>query len=204
MRVGRTIIMGYKWFVVYMNMWRIVPVYILVRKSKFHEKIRVDNEVWAKKNPSNTGKSALTIFGYNMMTTKEFRNVILNRLHRNPFSYCIARFLFKPLESLYINMAPEKLGAGIYFQHGFATILAAKEVGEFCNINQQVTVGYNGEEAPVIGSKVTICAGAIVIGNVKIGDGATVGAGAVVTHDVPANTVVAGVPASIIRKKSEH
>lgn len=98
-------------------------------------------------------------------------------------------------------MPPEKIGEGIYFQHGFSTIIAAKEIGNFCNFNQQVTIGYNGENAPVIENNVTICAGAIVIGNVRVKEGAVVGAGAVVTHDVPADTIVAGVPATVIRKK---
>lgn len=43
-----------------------------------------------------------------------------------------------------------------------------------------------------------ICAGAIVIGKVHVGNGAVVGAGAVVVHDVPDNAIVAGVPAKVI------
>lgn len=38
-----------------------------------------------------------------------------------------------------------------------------------------------------------------IIGNVKIGDNCIIGANAVVTHDIPANTVAAGVPARVIR-----
>lgn len=34
----------------------------------------------------------------------------------------LSRMLFKPLESLYINMPPEKIG-GLYIQHGFSTIM---------------------------------------------------------------------------------
>ena len=51
----------------------------------------------------------------------------------------------------------------------------------------------------VIGNDVWIGAGTIVLPEVKIGDGAIIGAGAVVTHDVPAYAVVAGVPARILR-----
>lgn len=51
----------------------------------------------------------------------------------------------------------------------------------------------------VIGNDVWIAAGVNILHSVKIGDGAVVGAGAVVTQDVPAYSVVAGVPAKIIR-----
>ena len=45
-----------------------------------------------------------------------------------------------------------------------------------------------------LGARVTICPG------VTIGDGAIVGAGAVVTKDVPPRTIVAGVPAKVVRQ----
>jgi acetyltransferase-like isoleucine patch superfamily enzyme len=51
----------------------------------------------------------------------------------------------------------------------------------------------------IVGNDVWIGARAIILSGVKIGDGAIVGAGAVVTHDVPPYAVVAGVPANIIR-----
>lgn len=55
--------------------------------------------------------------------------------------------------------------------------------------------------APIhIGKHVWIGAGAIILKGVSIGDNAVIGAGSVVTKDVPANTVVAGVPAHTIRE----
>lgn len=59
--------------------------------------------------------------------------------------------------------------------------------------------------APIhIGKRVWIGSNATVLPGVSIGDGAVIAAGAVVTKDVPENTVVAGVPASVIRKCTEE
>jgi acetyltransferase-like isoleucine patch superfamily enzyme len=47
----------------------------------------------------------------------------------------------------------------------------------------------------------SIGSGAVIMGGVTIGEGALIGAGAVVTHDVGPNTVVAGVPARLMRQR---
>ena len=53
----------------------------------------------------------------------------------------------------------------------------------------------------VIGSDVWIGHGAVILGGVRVGDGAIVAAGAVVTGDVPPMTVVGGNPARVIRRR---
>lgn len=56
---------------------------------------------------------------------------------------------------------------------------------------------------PVIGDNVLIGVHAQILGNVKIGNNSVVGAGAIVTHDVPDNVVVVGNPARILRRIDE-
>ena len=93
--------------------------------------------------------------------------------------------------------------------HGLYGIFMSQgaKVGKHCIIYQQVTIGSNtiidskGAGFPTIGENVFIGAGAKIIGNVKVGDHARIGANCVITKDVPANAVV--VPASnrIIQKE---
>lgn len=80
----------------------------------------------------------------------------------------------------------------------------AKSIGENCWINQQVTIGYRGSEAPFIGDNVTIYAGAIIYGACHLEDGAVIGAGAVVINDVPGDAIAVGVPAVNKKKKEQQ
>ena len=89
-----------------------------------------------------------------------------------------------------------------HLPHGLNGIIVSRYavIGKNARIFQQVTIGQNeAGDAPVIGDNVTIYPGARVIGKVKIGNNAVVGANAVVTHDVEDNAVVAGVPARVIK-----
>ncbi len=184
---------------VYLNLWRILPIYLFWNNNKFREKCSMDLEQWLIHFPNISNEKKILQLGYILLFDKVYRNIFLNRLHRNPVMYATTWLFFRPLESCYINMPPEKIGGGFSFQHGFSTIVAAKEIGERCCINQQVTIGYNGTEAPTIEDDVTIMAGAIVIGGVRIENGAKVGAGAVVTKDVPEKSIVVGVPARVLK-----
>ena len=193
----------YKLLWIYFNMWRIIPAFLCTKVSKHQDKIKMDICIWKKKllPIEHQGHSDVVSFGMCLFLEKAFRNVMLNRLHRNPIAFAIFRCLFSPLDSLYINMPPENIGGGLYIQHGFSTIIAAKSIGQCCHINQQVTIGYNGSESSIIGNNVTVTAGAIVIGNVSVGDNSIIGAGTVVTKDVPERAIVVGSSARILKVK---
>lgn len=79
-----------------------------------------------------------------------------------------------------------------------------RECGKHIYLRQGVTEGSNGhggmDTHPAIGDNVTFGANAIVVGGIRIGNNVIIGAGSVVTKDVPDNCVVAGVPAKIIRQ----
>ena len=55
----------------------------------------------------------------------------------------------------------------------------------------------------MIGNNVRICTGAIVLGEIHVGDNVTIGAGSVVVKNVPDNCVVVGNPARIVKQNGE-
>lgn len=124
----------------------------------------------------------------------EFRNLFLYRNRfRRIYRYWI-RLWYKPMETLYLQAG--EIGGGLYIQHGFATMVSAVSLGENCWINQQVTIGYNGHgRPPIIGDNVMITCGAKVLGSITVGDGAIIGANAVVIRDVEPGAKMGGVPA---------
>lgn len=184
-----------------LNWVRTLPVYWCYLKSRQRRRIDMDLEVWAPWNRLE-GCSPMTQLNYLLSCKPEFRNLLLHRF-RNPegshLHYYIARLFWKPLDSLYLET--RDIGGGLYIQHGFATIVDAESIGEYCWINQQVTIGYTEKGHPILEDHVSVNCGAKVLGNVTMHRGSTAGAGAVVVKDVPENAVVGGVPAKVIKWK---
>ena len=93
-----------------------------------------------------------------------------------------------------------EMGSGIMFDHATGIVIGETTIIEDnVSILQQVTLGGTGNEQgdrhPKIRSGVLISAGAKVLGNIEIGEGAKIGAGSVGLSSVPPHTTVVGVPA---------
>jgi len=94
-----------------------------------------------------------------------------------------------------------EIGLGLTLPHptGIA-IYPDAVIGINCCIFQHVTIGIRNERCRIyIGNCVEIGPHAKIVGDVRIGDGAVIGAGAVVAHDVPAYHIALGAPARTLR-----
>lgn len=154
-------------------------------------------------------------FLYNLFLSISFKQTFWFRII-NYLTYCNNKLLipFKIIIHLYYRHISllhgisidktQKIGGGLNIHHYSCIILTPEAViGKNLTIYQGVTIGrvHSGARAgvPTIGDNVTLFAGSKVIGNVKIGNNVIVGANSVVTHNIPDNAIVAGIPAKIIR-----
>jgi serine O-acetyltransferase len=137
----------------------------------------------------------------------EFRAVYYHRLRcGNPsgaLAARLARWLWKPVAGLDIAKCGP-VGPGLFVSHGQGTVLSAERIGADVVVHQGVTVGwdYRGSRRPIIGDRVFIGAGAKVLGAITVGEGARIGANAVVLCDVPPGATVVGNPARVIAQAS--
>lgn len=134
---------------------------------------------------------------------REYRNLFLFRIGELGF---LLKYFIPCISNLYFVTKPEKIGKGLVIQHGHSTIIWPESLGKNCQIWQNVTIGRarHGEGRPIIGNNVKICTGAIVLGNIIIGDNVTIGAGSIVVKNIPANAVVCGNPARIIKLNNKR
>lgn len=117
-----------------------------------------------------------------------------------------------PLEMLFnkLNIAHgciigrgAEFGPGLVLIHSQGVVInGAVRGGARVLIEHQVTIGAEKGQSPHLGSEIFIGCGAKILGSVSIGDGARIGANAVVLHDVPAATTVVGIPARpVVRRE---
>ncbi len=195
----------FKRLIAVFNYPRTLPVYLCALASHQKKLIRADVERWNKIEGIELG--FFKSLNWYMTYKKEFRNLIQHRLKHpsdTPASllhFIIARALWRPMESLFIYT--KDIGGGLYIQHGFATIISAKKIGQNCRVYQQVTIGYKGDDAPILEDNVSVTCGAKVLGGIVLRENSLVAAGAVVVKDTPKNAIVAGVPAKVIGYKDE-
>ncbi len=124
-------------------------------------------------------------------------------LHHIPL---LPKFITLFIFLIYNSKVPyqAEIGKGTHLGYGgIGVVIHSKSViGKNVSIGQQVTIGGGNNKypgLPVIEDNVRISKGAIVFGGITIGKNSIIGANAVVTKPVPPYSVVAGVPAKIIR-----
>ena len=130
--------------------------------------------------------------------TIDWGGIFIRRIAR----FC-ASFLTRLIRWYYHCDIPYSLDVrGCYFCHkGFGVVINPRTIlGNSVVIQHGVTIGEIGETTPIIGNHVYIGAKATIIGGVKIGDYAKIGASALVLSDVPSGCTAVGVPAKVTRR----
>lgn len=92
-----------------------------------------------------------------------------------------------------------KIGYGLYISHGGPVVVNPTTIiGNNCNLSQFVTIGSNEAKAAVIGDNVYIGPNCCIVEDVEIGNNVTIGAGSVVTKNLPENSTCAGNYAKVL------
>lgn len=139
-----------------------------------------------------------------------WRMRVRNKVVRAPFSWIYRRLYIRVRNRYGIELPySAKVGRRVVIEHQGAIVIHGDcVIGNECHIRQGCTLGNRTLErpfdAPVLGDRVNVGAGAIILGKVLIGDGANIGANAVVVKDVPAGATAVGVPAKILLAADER
>ena len=143
--------------------------------------------------------------GYQAVQTHRFASTLFKAGRRDFALYLQSR----ASQVFQVDINPQsRIGKGILMDHGTGIVIGeTASIGDNCSILQGVTLGGTGKSEedrhPKIGNGVLIGAGAIVLGNIKVGDCARIAAGSVVVKEVPPHVTVAGVPAKIVGRAAQ-
>jgi len=151
------------------------------------------------------GFRALAVYRFGV-----WRMTIRNKILRQPLSL-LYKMLYRKIRNGYSIELPytTKVGRRVVIEHqGAIVIHGYSEIGDDSIIRQGVTLGLrhidSPMDAPKLGKRVNVGAGAVIMGAVKIGDDACIGANAVVLSDVPSRYTAVGVPAKLIPPKDDE
>lgn len=175
--------------------------------AKIGESIRADIEAIYDRDPAcETYHQPMLYFkGFHALQTYRIAHYFWNQ-GRHPLAKVLQSCA---AEVFSIDLHPAaKIGHGILMDHGTGIVVGETAVIENdVSILHEVTLGGTGKESgdrhPKVRQGVLISAGAKILGNVEIGEGAKIGANAVVLTDVPPHTTFVGVPAQAAGKPSQ-
>jgi len=172
------------------------------------EAVRADIEAVVTRDPACRGYSQPLLYFKGFHSIQGYRVAHYYwQLDRTP----LALFLQSRIsEAFGVDIHPAaRMGKGLFFDHATSIVVGETTVVEDdFSMLHEVTLGGTGKQGgdrhPKVRKGVLIGAGAKVLGNVEIGEGAKIAAGSVVLKDVPAHSTVAGVPAKLIGRPMEE
>ena len=168
----------------------------------------IKEQIYTIKRNDPAINSNLEIFLYPSFKSQLYY-LVANYFYKRKYFF-IARYLSERAKrKTGIEIHPgAKIGKRLFIDHGIGVVIGETTIiGDDVIIYHGVTLGGTGKEKgkrhPTVGNNCLIGAGAKILGNIKIGDGAKVGAGAIVLKDVLPNTTVVGIPAKEIKKHNK-
>jgi serine O-acetyltransferase len=127
-----------------------------------------------------------------------------HKIPAQPFRFFIERFV--EITTGISLPAQCTIGRGFRIHHfGGIIFHSGVELGDHCTVYHDVTIGDRGGSgpAPRLGNSIIVGAGAKLIGDIRIGDNCIIGANAVVTKDMPPDTIAVGNPAIYKSKRND-
>lgn len=168
--------------------------------AKARAGIREDLDAAMHRDPAATSRLVVlfTSAGLHAIWLHRLAHALWGRRMTRPLARAIA-YVSRAVTGVEIHPGAT-LGRRFFIDHGMGVVIGeTAEVGDDCMLYHQVTLGGRSMERvkrhPTLGHRVTIGAGAKVLGPVYVGDDAQIGANSVVVKDVPAGAIATGVPA---------
>jgi len=172
------------------------------KDPKIAEAIREDIAAVCDRDPACDGFANILLYykGYHSLQAYRAAHYYWTQGRKS-----LAKYLQSRMSEVFgVDIHPAaKIGHGILIDHATGVVVGETAVIEdYVSLLHEVTLGGTGKKTgdrhPKVRRGVLIAAGAKILGNVEVGEGAKIAAGAVVLDDVPPHTTVAGVPAKVV------
>jgi serine O-acetyltransferase len=170
--------------------------------STWWRELRDDVDAAVERDPAVESPLEMTLASSGLHAVWAHR--VAHRIWQLPGGRLPARLLSQLTRSVTgVEIHPAaRIGKRFFIDHGMGVVIGeTAEVGDDVMMYHGVTLGGRSmkrvKRHPTVGDRVTLGAGARVLGPVEIGDDAQIGANAVVVRDVPAGAVATGIPARV-------
>ena len=164
--------------------------------------IKRDIDAIRERDPA-ARSTAEVVLAYPGFHARELHRVGAHPAHPRRARAAPRHLELQPLRHGHRDPPRRQIGEGLFIDHGMGVVIGETAViGDDCHLLQGVTLGgtslHRAKRHPTLGNRVTVGAGAKLIGAVEIGDNARIGAGSVVVTNVPENATVVGVPGHVV------
>jgi serine O-acetyltransferase len=172
--------------------------------ASYGDAARADISAFVERDPATSHASCVLLYSKGFQALQAWR---LSHWLWNTGRDALALYLQSMISSRFaVDIHPAAtIGSGVLFDHGTGLVVGeTASVGNNVSILQNVTLGGTGKEVgdrhPKVSDGVMIGAGATVLGNIVIGEGAHIAACSVVLKAIEPYAIVSGVPARVVGK----